>query len=67
MKIHIQASPSESSSRIFTVSGEDLGFTLEEWNNLPIDQRQAALQKYLDELPEQPYWALDHYQWEHEL
>lgn len=38
------------------VTLQDLGFTEEEWQGLSHDEQMSELQKYADDLPEQPYW-----------
>ena len=58
MKISIKLDVSESTGTR-ECDLEDLGVTKEEWENYNEDAKREALQDYLSELPEQPYWCVD--------
>jgi len=42
--------------KVVKVTLQDLGFTEEDWNELSHEEQMSELQKYADDLPEQPYW-----------
>jgi hypothetical protein len=58
MNIRVKATPSEV-DRTFSFSLEELGYSDEEWNSLSSGEKIAAIQKELENLPEQPYWAFN--------
>ncbi len=54
-KIRLKLEASED-YRYLSVAIDSLGFTEEEWDDLSDADKEAELQKYANELPEQPYW-----------
>lgn len=49
----LEASEDKKTVRL---SLEDLGFTEDEWKQMSHEEQMVELQKYANELPEQPYW-----------
>ncbi len=58
MKITIKLDVSESTGTR-KCDLEDLGITKEDWENYNEEAKREALQCYLNDLPEQPYWCVD--------
>lgn len=58
MKIQIKLDVSESTGTR-ECDLEDLGVTKEEWDFYSEDAKREALQDYLNDLDEQPYWCVD--------
>jgi hypothetical protein len=61
MKINIDLEVSESKTSR-TVDTENLGFTESEWELLNSEQKREAIESYVVELSEQPYWMLDSFE-----
>jgi len=61
MKIRITLEASEKTSSE-TVDIADLGYTENEWDLLPDNQKQNALQEYVLNLKSQPFWVLDSFE-----
>jgi len=61
MKIRITLEASEKTSSE-TVDIADLGYTENEWDLLPDNQKQSALQEYVLNLQSQPFWMLDSFE-----
>lgn len=61
MKIKITLEVSESSTSR-AVDIENLGFTESEWGLLNSAQKKEAIESYVMELSEQPYWMLDSFE-----
>lgn len=55
-KITIQLEISETTGRKIRVTPSELGLTEKEWAKLTEDEKMDAIKKYVDDLPEQPYW-----------
>lgn len=60
-KIRLKLEASED-FRYRSVSIEELGFTEEEWDALSEADKKLELQKYANDLPEQPYWYVGNYE-----
>ncbi len=60
MKIYLELGVSQN-NRPETVEPQDMGYTVEEWVKLSDKEKREQLQKYADDLPEQPYWCVDEY------
>jgi len=61
MKIRITLEASEKTSSE-TVDIADLGYSENEWDLLPDNQKRNAVQEYVQGLKEQPYWMLDSFE-----
>jgi len=61
MKIQITLEASETNTSR-SVDIEDLGFTESEWELLHSEQKKEAIESYVMELSEQPYWMLDNFE-----
>ena len=62
MEISVKACPSESTERTFKIDIErDLSISLIMWNAFDDEQKREIIQAYLDDVPDQPYWAFDGY------
>jgi len=61
MKIKITLEASETNTSR-SVDIEDLGFTESEWELLHSEQKKEAIESYVMELSEQPYWMLDNFE-----
>ncbi len=57
-KISIRMAVSQTTNH-WDVAVEDLGFTEDEWTNLSEEAKKEALNEYVGDLPEQPYWVVD--------
>lgn len=58
MKITVSLTVSQETNNL-TFDLEDLNLTQDDWNNLNESERESAIQKIVDDLPEQPYWVVD--------
>jgi len=60
MKISIDLGVSENTGhRICDL--EDLNLTQENWDSMSDNEKQEAIQDWVDELPEHPYWVVDRF------
>lgn len=58
MKIKVNLEASETSNiRKFDL--EKLNYSEKEWKKLKINEKNKAIQDWVDNLSEQPYWVLD--------
>lgn len=64
MKIRVDLNVSQSGSSI-TVTLDDLGLTEENWASMDEGQQKDAIQEYVNDLPEQPYFTVSSH-WEAE-
>lgn len=55
IKYKLILEPSED-KRVVIVNTEDLGYAEREWKQLSDEDQRHLLQKYADDLSEQPYW-----------
>lgn len=56
MKSYILTLEASEDKKTVKVSLQDLGFTEDEWDEMSYEEQMSELQKYADDLPEQPYW-----------
>ncbi len=61
MKVKINLEASETQYKR-TIDIEDLGFTESQWESLSQKEKQTAIESYVMELSEQPYWMLDSFE-----
>jgi len=61
MKVKINLEASETQYKR-TIDIEDLGFTESQWELLSQKEKQTAIESYVMELSEQPYWMLDSFE-----
>lgn len=61
MKICVNLEVSQSGDS-HTFDLDDLNLSEEEWNKLSSEEKIAALQNAVDELPESPHWIVDAFQ-----
>lgn len=45
-----------------TVSLDELGLSVGDWEHMTQHEKDTAIQTYCDELNDQPYWVLESYQ-----
>lgn len=60
MKILLTLGASETTT-VKSLTTDDIGITDEEWLLMDNLQKEEALQAYVYDLPEQPYWVLDNF------
>lgn len=58
MKISIEMVATQNTNN-FEIDLEDLGLSIEEWNELNQEEKNDILNDWCCNLPEQPYWYLD--------
>jgi hypothetical protein len=61
MKVKIKLEVSEE-TKSFTIPLSELGFTDGEWVKLSSSQQNDEVRKYIDDMPEQPYWCLSDFE-----
>lgn len=57
IKISVRLTVSED-ERNLTITPDDMGFTELEWFNLSDSEKEVEIDKYVDSLPEQPYFVV---------
>jgi hypothetical protein len=58
VKIRITIDPSELSKDIH-ISPQDMGLSDEGWANLSDADKERYIDRYIENMPEQPYWVID--------
>ena len=61
MKIEVSLGVS-SNSNFVNISLEDLNLTKEEWDELSQEAKDEAIQNYVFDMNDQPYWMVDKYE-----
>lgn len=60
-KIWIRLEVSQNNTSV-SATPDDLGYTEEDWEKLSFAEKQDELQKYANELSDQPYWVVDKFE-----
>jgi len=60
MKVEISMMPDQTSNH-WTLCLEDLDLTQEEWDKMNDKAKENALNDFVMNLPEQPYWCVDRF------
>lgn len=60
MKYSLSLKPSDDYKDIIVDVKEHLGYTQEEWENFSERNKEDILEEYCYNLPEQPYWYINH-------
>lgn len=42
-----------------TVTPDDMGYSNEEWEELSESEKDDQIRRYIDDMPDQPYWDID--------
>lgn len=57
MKININLEVSESNT-VRQINLDDLDISIDKWDSMSADEKQEALQAYVFDLHDQPYWMV---------
>lgn len=62
MKLKVKMTVSESGSSATIDVENDMGYSINDWNTMSEDEQQTALQKYVDDDANQPYWVVENFE-----